>query len=250
MNLVQKLPISLALAGCMMISSCSQEDVQVAQPEKGKTENSFSNERGVLQALPKIPTTDGPAGNNIFAAGWAKIITSSPDDPQKYQAGTSSKMQLWGDQNFPWTKPLLNPPGANNNNQNNFVTIMTQKDVLGNFENTTEATTKIKNLTPGKKYAVTISVATTICIINGQPTQYANGAMIEIPGTVGWSNGTGFDIINKKAEWVTKTIIFEAQSSEVPVTFKSDTHWFGVPPCKHLAYLHAFVDKDAIVEVP
>jgi len=251
MTLIQKLPIGLALAACVMMSSCSEEDV--AQPEKSRMENGFSNERGGsgLQAVATIPTTDGPAGINIFAPGWEKIVTSYPDDPQINQAGTSTKNYLWGDPNLVWTKPLLNAPGANNNNTNNFVTIFTQKDVIGNFENVSEARTKIKNLTVGKKYAVTISVASTIYVRNGQPTQYLNNAEIEIPGMIsGWQNKKQYDLHTKKAEWVTHTIIFAAQSSEVPVTFRTNVVWNGTPPWKHLAYAHAFVDTDAIVEVP
>lgn len=53
MTLIQKLPVGLSLAACMMMSSCSQEDVQVAQPEK--VENGFNTERGVgLQAMVEV----------------------------------------------------------------------------------------------------------------------------------------------------------------------------------------------------
>lgn len=252
MKLVQKLPIGLALAACMLMSSCSQEDV--ALPENGKTENRFNNHRGggPLQGLPQIPTTDGTAGNHVFAPGWAKVTNVSPDDPVKQATGTSTKTHLWGDQNFSWTKPLLNPPGASNNDANNFVTVMNQKDLLGGFSSGSSAKSTIKQLKPGKKYAVTISVASTVCIKNGEPTQYAPSATIFIPGTIGGNySATEFNLGEKQAEWVTKTIVFEAQSTEAEILFSNfPGNWFFQNNSKYFFYAHVFVGKNAIVEVP
>ncbi|MDR6808607.1 hypothetical protein J2Y45_005819 [Dyadobacter sp. BE34] len=169
MTLIQKFPLGLALATCMIMSSCSKDDVQVAQPEK--VASGFNNERGGgLQGLPTIPTTDGTAGINMLVADWSFSQQGNP-----VEVGTSTKTHLWGDSNFPWTKPFLNPPGANNNNPNNFVTIMSQENVLANDDKITTsfATAKIKHLKPGKKYALTVSVASSICIRNGEPTVYS-----------------------------------------------------------------------------
>ncbi|MBO9611673.1 MAG: hypothetical protein J7619_03200 [Dyadobacter sp.] len=252
MNLVQKLPLGLALATCIMMSSCSQEDV--AQPQKNKMENGFSSERGggPLQGVPQIPATDASPGHNVFATGWIRAINASPDDLELYAAGTSTKTHLWGDQSYPWTKPLLQPSGYNSNKTNNFVTIMAQSKVINGSATNSKAISKIKNLKVGKKYAVTISVASTVYLRNGEPTQYAPAAMIQIPGTIGVNWGiTKFDLNGKQAEWVTKTIVFEAQDIEAQVFFASyfdeqytDSH------DKYLTYMHAFVAENAIVEIP
>lgn len=256
MNLVQKLPVGLAVACCMMMSSCSQEDVQVAQSKMESVATGPNAERGIA-ATPNLPTTNGPAGNNIFASGWQKKMEFNPFDPEESivrPTGTSTQTALWGDQNFPWIKPLPIPPGSNLGNGNNFVTFITQSNVLSSYGSNSKVTSTIKNLTPGKKYAVTVSMATSSCTINGQPTGYAKAAAVHILGTISpCVNGvnTVFDFTEKESIWVTKTITFEAQDSEVTIYFQ---RWFneGYYPTsdQYLWFMHGFVGKNAVVEVP
>jgi hypothetical protein len=244
MNLAQKLPLGLALACCMMMSSCSQEDVQVAGPE---TISSTSNLK--VASLPAIPTTNGPSGNNKFASGWKKLVMSSPDDLQLYVAGTSNKNGLWGNAFFPWSKPL-----PNNFAITNFVTFTRQKNVLANYGTYSAVQTKITGLIPGKKYAVTFNVASTIRTISGEPTQYSPGVVVDILGTLSPSplgpGTTVVDLTNKEAEWVTKTITFQAVSSETLVNIQpyADSNYFNSHN-KFLHYCHVFVDQNAITEV-
>lgn len=256
MKLVQKLPLGLALAACMMMSSCSQEDVQVEQLQVEKKDIGLDANRGIA-AAPYLPTTSGPAGNNTFAPGWQKKMEFNPLDPVEpivRPTGTSTTTGLWGDPSFPWTKPLSVPPGSTLGETNNFVTFITQQNVLSPYASNSKVISTIKNLTPGKKYAVTVSVASTICTINGEQTQYAKAASVHIIGTLtpAYNNvHTVFDLTDKQAEWVTKTIVFEAQSSEVEVYFE---RWFsqGYYPSsdKYLWYMHGFVGKNDVVEVP
>lgn len=237
----------------MMMSSCSKEDV--AEPEKGRMENGFSNERGGgLQSLPKVATTDAPAGNNAFATGWEKKIEWYVDHLIVRPAGTSTKTHLWGDQNSPWTKPFLNPPGATIGNENNFVTLIQQNNVLCDYPSDSKVKSTIKNLKPGKKYAITVSMASSVCLKNGEPTQYAKAASFHLPNTVSTAVNeahTVFDLTGKEAEWVTKTITFEAKSSEVEVYF---SRWIGAPFYQpdgtFLSYIHGFIGENAVVEVP
>lgn len=244
MNLVQKLPIGLALAVCMMTSSCSQEDVQMAGP---KPVASMSNLK--VASLPAIPTTNGPSGNNKFASGWKKLVMSSPDNLQLYVTGTSNKNGLWGSAFLPWLKPL-----PNNFAITNFVTFIRQKNVLANYGSYSAVQTKITGLIAGKKYAVNLSVASTIRTVNGEPTQYSPGVTVDIAGTL--SPGplgpgmTVVDLNNKEAEWVTKTITFQALSSEILVNIQpyADSNYMN-SHSKFLHYCHVFVDQNAITEV-
>ena len=250
MKLVQKLPLGLALAACMMMSSCSQEDVQVAEPETEKIGNHFSSAHGIPVIIPYIPTTNGPAGNNTFAAGWSKFITYNPDDLVKYATGTSTVTHLWGDPSIPWLTPLLAPlPNADK-----IITMMYQKNALGSPGSTnSRVKTTIKNLKPGHKYAVTILGASTIRMLNGQPTQYAKAIGIEITNVIHVnpaSNIALVDLIGKECEWVSKTITFEAKGTEADLyayCTSTAAYYDSLPSFYH--YGHIYVGNDAVKEI-
>jgi hypothetical protein len=245
MTLIQKLPLGMTLAACMLMSSCSQEDVQMAQPLNEQTKMGFNSAR-LGDELPKIPVTNGTTGNNSFASGWKKLVNTVPDDPQIYQTGTSSLTHLWGDQTLPWLKPLPLPAI----NGGNIVTFMRQRNVVNPAATvSSQVGTIIKNLKPGKKYAVTIFVASTITMINGAPTQYAPKVDVELTGVAGASQHTFFDLDGKEAEWVSKTIVFEAAATEVPVSVSCLTNSQFYNSGKFLHYAHVFVAQNAVTEV-
>ncbi|OJV18048.1 MAG: hypothetical protein BGO21_14645 [Dyadobacter sp. 50-39] len=234
----------------MMMSSCSQEDVQVAQHEK--VENGFNNERGGgLEGLPTISKTDGTPGIYITRPDWTILQPNGIAE-----GGTSTKSYLWGNPSFPWTKPLVNAPGANNNDANNFVTFLAQYKVLSPDYTDSRASVKLKHLKPGKKYDVTLSLASSVHLRNGEPTDYAPGARVQIPGTISQNAGSGvtvFDLRGKQAEWVTKTITFVAQDTEQSIyifNYLNLDPQFVSSHDKYIAYMHVFVGEKAIVEVP
>lgn len=248
MRLVQKLPLGLALAACMMMSSCSQEDV--AEPEKEKIGNSFSSAHGIPYIIPYIPTTNGPAGDNQFAPGWSKdIIYSGPDELVKYATGTSTVTHLWGNPSAPWVTPLLAPlPNADK-----IITTMYQKNVLGPGGTHSQVKTTIKNLKAGHKYAVTIFGASTIRVIHGQSTQYAKAIGVEISNAVPVNPASTIamiDLDGKECEWVSKTITFEAKGSEAVLrAYCTSTAAYNDSQQSFYHYGHIYVGPDAVKEI-
>lgn len=248
MTLIQKLPLGLALAACMMMSSCSQEDVQ---PPYTETENSLTDANskvnalaggGVLAQPASIPITEGKKGVEVFPTGWNKVIEVAPDGLPAYAAGTSSLTHLWGDPLLPWTVPLSSPA----NNANSVVTFLKQKNVFSDNGSQSTVTSKIKNLISGKKYAVTLSFATTIVSYHGEPTQYAQNIHVNISsGTVGVDEYV--DLVGKEATWVTKTIVFEAKGTEATIqmyALTSQSYYNSHE--KFLQYAHVYVGNNAV----
>ncbi|MGX5853491.1 hypothetical protein ACWKW6_07595 [Dyadobacter jiangsuensis] len=243
MTLIQKLPLGLALAACMMMSSCSQEDVQVAGPEAYKA---VTLSKLKVASTPVIETTNGPAGNNVFASGWLKLVTFIPDNLKWFAAGTSSLTHLWGNQSLPWFKPLA-PPAQN---ATGIITFTQQKNFVVANGTMSQVYTYIKNLTPGKKYAVKVYGATTIAALNGKTTQYGNGIMFQLEGTTDPGFHVEIDLQQKQAEWVGKTIVFEALQDQVLVRISpnsSNSYFQSTPKFYH--FLHVFVGSDAIKEL-
>lgn len=111
---------------------------------------------------------------------------------------------------------------------------------------------EIKGLTPGKKYALTVKVASTIRVKNGESTQYAPGIFVQIPGNIenpGYDHSI-IDLTGKEAEWVSKTITFVAQGTETKVNFctYSDAQYASSHD-KFFNYGHVYVPQNAVVEV-
>lgn len=241
MTLIQKLPLGLALAACMIMSSCSKEDVQAPKPQTEKVTAELSPHRGVSPA-PYIPTTNGSTGNNTFAPGWAKWITHSPDNPVQYATGTSSTAYLWGNPSLPWIKPLFTPF----ENGGNIITFMTQRSVYTANSSTASAVyTKIKNLTPGKKYSLKIYGAATAL----DTTQYGSDIFVEISNTPADDTET-IDLQQIEGQWVAKTIVFEATSEEalVRISGKIPNGYVQAHP-KFYHFLHVFIGTNAVKEL-
>lgn len=110
--------------------------------------------------------------------------------------------------------------------------------------------TQITNLTPGKKYAIKVYGATTIASLDGKTTQYGNGIMIQLEGTTDPNFYTEIDLQQKQAEWVNKTIIFEALQDQVLLKIRpnsSNAYNQSMPKFYH--YIHVFVGSDALKEL-
>lgn len=229
-----------------MMSSCSQEDVQVAEPHIEGIKVSAGLK---VAAAPSIPTTGGWPGDHVFAPGWEKVIVTVPDDKQFYSAGTSTKTHLWGNPYMPWIKPLPQLLPNNGNNIGNFITFMGQKS--NGTSTAVEVVTKIKNLVPGKKYAVTFFLSSTSRLKNGQPTDYAQSVSITIAGMIQQNPGSLnlVDLKGKEAEWVSKTVKFEAQSTETNVFFQTCvSQQYYNSHAQYFHYANVFVPQNAVIE--
>ncbi len=248
MTLIQKLPLGITLACCMMMSSCSQEDVQVAQPQSENLLTDASSKAnalaggGQLGQLPSIAITEGGNdGAEAFPAGWLKLSNYPADGLPEHAAGTSSLSALWGNSALPWIKPLSSPDG----NANSVVTFLTQKNASGQWTTQTFVRGKIKNLIPGQKYKVTLSLASTIVDVHGYTSQYARKITVMTPGVVEY-----VDMVGKEATWVTKTIVFEAQSKDTILELNAtvDKNWADTQD-NYLHYAHVHVGSNAIVKL-
>lgn len=248
MKLVQKLPLGLAIAACMMMSSCSHEEVQSPLPQTESASTDASSKvnalagGGVLAQPASIPITEGKKGVEVFPTGWNKVIEVAPDGSPAYAAGTSSFTHLWGDALRPWVVPLSSPA----NNANSVVTFQKQKKIFSDNGSRSTVTSKIKNLIPGKKYAVTLSFATTILNIHGELTQYAQRVTVNVSsGAVGVDEYV--DLVGKEATWVTKTIVFEAKDTEATIQmYASTSQSYYDSHEKFLQYAHVYVGNNAV----
>jgi hypothetical protein len=231
----------------MMMSSCSQEDVQVPEPSGEEVGIAYNPHRGIVTG-PEFPTTNGPAGIWWLAQDWKRLPKGYPGDnipEDEYPTGTSSLTHLWGDQSKPWIKPLPQPtPSAYG-----VATFTMMKNMSGNIANAT-VFTKLKNLTPGKKYSVKIYGASSIAYLNnGYSHEYGRGISIEaING--GNSLSTILDLTGKEAEWVIATLAFTAASDEVTLKcsgYADDQYIQSHPDFYH--QLNVYADKHSIKEV-
>lgn len=243
--------MGLVLAACMMMSSCSPDDVAKPYPQ---TESSLTDVSSKVNALPgggvlaqpaSIPITEGKKGVEVFPTGWSKVINVTPDGLPAYAAGTSSLTHLWGDPLLPWAVPLSSPAI----NANSIVTFQKQKNVFTNGGTRSTVKSKIKNLIAGKKYAVTLLFATTIVSYHGDPTQYAQNIHVNISsGLVGV--GEEVDLVGKEATWVTKTIVFEAKDTEAIIQMYATTSQdYYDSHEKFLQFAHVYVGNNAVLKL-
>ncbi|SKC15063.1 hypothetical protein [Dyadobacter psychrophilus] len=233
MNLLQKLPIGLGLACLMFMSSCSKEDAAVSPALKQEQENIHSSHKGVTYVLPFFAPTIGAVGKEVYPAGWQAYSFGPGQADPLIPAGTSSLTHLWGGNAFPWEKPL--PPVPTAPNANSVVTVSNH----GSVNDISYAGTKIKNLTPGRKYAITFYLATTK--LKGAyttPQEYATNIYINLNAKFVQVNLKG-----KEATWIPQTITFDAVSNEEVFDF------FAGGEIGSYAYAHVFVDKNSIKDV-
>ncbi|MCF0049387.1 hypothetical protein LXM25_04920 [Dyadobacter sp. LJ53] len=233
MNLVKQLPIGLSLACLMMMSSCSKEDAAVTPAQQQEQGNIHSSHKGVTYVSPLFSPTIGSVGKEVYPAGWEAYSFGPGEADPLIPAGTSSLTHLWGEGIYPWEKPL--PPVPTAPNANSVITV----SMYGSINDISYAGTKIKNLTPGKKYTITFYVATTK--LKGAyttPQQYANNMHVILN-----AKSVQVSLKGKEATWVPQTITFDAVSNEAVFNF------FPTGEIGSYAYAHVFVDQNSIKEL-
>lgn len=250
MNLVKQLPIGLGFACLMMMSSCSNEDVLAPEPVKNeKTDASMRGIPPILTAIPHIAPTYGPAGSNVYPAGWQRSNSTS-NDLVGLPTGTSTLTHLFGNEGLPWQKPL--PPIPNAPNANSFLTISSNSKkgvffsddaALANKRSSVE--TKVKNLKPGKMYEITYYVASTICKLKQNNYTPTLPWLIRLDW-IGANGQTNALTVNADTEavWFPYTITFEAVTNEQILNFTAFTD-----SDSKFTYAHIFVDQNSIKEV-
>lgn len=241
MNLITKIHVGLTFASFILLSSCSEDYIQLADHETAtvRSVNGANSRGGVLEKPASIPITEGSTGQEVFPVGWSK------NNSFNCNAGTSSFTHLWGDPLRPWIQPL-NPPAIG---AGSMVTFIASKNAL-NSEGGKKSyvATTIKNLVPGQKYAVKFLLASTALLLHGTPSQYAQSIDIEIPGTIGGTSAHTFvDLANSPATWVERTITFEAQDTETQVRIDiSNSIEYFESHDQFVHYAHVYVGNNAV----
>ncbi|MEO6286608.1 MAG: hypothetical protein ABIN80_24680 [Dyadobacter sp.] len=241
MKLVQKLPVALAVACVMMMSSCSKEDVQTPEP-KVESVNVHSSLRGAggVIALPQFPSTFGATGVDIYPTSWERAIypgnASWPGTPSvaAFPTGVSNRTHAFGIAHQ-WVKPLPAIPSAPG--ANSFVTFVTNSSEF-DVAKRADVEAKIKHLVVGQKYSIEFYVATTSIGVSGSGYAKRIIAQVAYPNYFVDINLTG-----KKAEWVKASFVFKARYQEetFSVAAASENNTF--------AYAHIFVDQNSIKKV-
>ncbi|WAC11388.1 hypothetical protein [Dyadobacter pollutisoli] len=249
MNLVQKLPIGLSLACLMFMSSCSKEDALTPEPQTEIVNAHSSLKEGaaaLVITLPYFPSTKGSTGLDVYPTDWERDTHPYySNNSQELPTGTSNLSCLWGNPMLPWKKGL--PTIASGASIVNFGSIVTTTSYRKNVSNgkNSAAKTKITNLKPGKKYEISFYVASTICSVNQNAFTplYANTIYVDL-SNVKDPISHGIDVEGKEATWVKKTVIFDAISTEMSISFSA-----FVPQNGGYSYAHMFVNKNAIKQL-
>lgn len=255
MNLVQKLPIGLSLACIMMMTSCSQEDVQTPAPESGaaRTEASLRGiGGGILVLQPELAPTNAVWGSDRYADKWERYTYPGSADPSAFPAGTSSLKSLWGDDSKPFVKALPEIPGIAD--MRGILTVTTNsiiaEAVLGASNSKSVSKTTIKNLTAGLKYQIKYYVACAVPAQNAQGKVPVIAEKVNVrlqynaPGKTQFSGNYITNLAGKNAEWIPGTIVFTAEDTEVDFIFSSSVKNSG-----NYSYVHIYVDKNSMKKV-
>ncbi|MEO6286606.1 MAG: hypothetical protein ABIN80_24670 [Dyadobacter sp.] len=245
MTSLHKLPMGLSLACLMMMSSCSKEDALSPEPKIESVNTSSDLRGGVISAyLPYLAGTNGQPGLDIYPLNWERNNTNYfSTNSVTLPTGTSSLTQLWGN-SVKWAKPLETIPTAPK--ANSVVTVTTKAcSWAGEFENQASVKTKIKNLIPGKRYAITYYVASSIHALqdsNGL-SSYATKVRVSLSDEGHGGGNYYVDLTGIKAEWVAQTVTYAAGSTEADLAFSAITQK------GKYAYAHIFVDKNSIIKL-
>ncbi|KAA6441248.1 hypothetical protein FEM33_02765 [Dyadobacter flavalbus] len=253
----------MASAACLstmlFMSSCSNEDAVAPSPAATVTNDGSNLKTNLIGSgygiSPNIFSTNVTAGFHVYPTNWVwHPVDSGPAtislEEQKKRApmGVSTLDYVWGNPSLPWIKKLgpTSSPG-------NILTITTQKGFEKGYT-AASATTKIRHLIPGKKYSITFQVATTIRNTPQGITQYAPGVSFNLSnvqnGNDGYIENTSIDLTGKPAEWVTKTVIFQADKEEVNAEFTFSFYSDYVENNnKFYHYAHIFVGENAVKEI-
>jgi hypothetical protein len=237
MKLVQKLPIAMAIACAMMMSSCSKEDVQLPAP-KVESATTGSNLK-VDASTPYMASTKWDLGMDILPMNWSRNLVGYSSNTASYPTGVSSLKELWGDPATPFEQGLVMPNAAK---LNTFITVTTS----GTWSNASKSSvkTKISNLTIGKKYALTVYVSSTLPKGTGNASvKYAKSCSI-ILGNQAAAQETVVDLTSYKYCWVQKIVTFKATSSQMDFAFSA------TPPLPgQYSYAHLLIGENAVKPV-
>jgi hypothetical protein len=238
MKLVQKLPIALAIACAMMMSSCSKEDVQSPAP-KVESATTGSNLK-VDASTPYMATTKGAMGMNILPMNWSRNLVGYSGNTASYPTGVSCITKLFGNPSTPFAHSLSLIPWASN--ITTFITVTTS----GTWGNASKSSvkTKISNLTIGKKYALTVYVSSTLPTGTGNVSvKYAKSCSLII-GNQAAAQETVVDLTSYKYCWVEKIVTFTATSSQMDFAFSA------TPPMPgQYSYANLLIAENAVKPV-
>ncbi|TLV00280.1 hypothetical protein [Dyadobacter luticola] len=239
MNLTQKLPAALGLACLMMISSCSKNEVQTPEP---KADHLNENSNLKTESLYFSSPTKSTVGENKLPANWQRTTALGFSQNQTlYPVGVSNLVSLWGKPTIPWVQNLCTIPGLSTTNT--FVTITTSG--MYNHGTMSSVTTKIKSLTAGKKYALTVWVATTVpkAGTTNRISTFAKTAMFSVRSGNTFYDGS-VDFTSFKNTWVEKTLTFTAPGPEMDFIF------FAAPenPGQY-SYAHILMPDNAVKQL-
>ncbi|MCE7062412.1 hypothetical protein [Dyadobacter sp. CY343] len=246
MDVMKKLPIGLGLACMMMLGSCSKENV--VSPEAQIAGKSGVSPAPIILELPSLAPTHGTTGLDVYPLKWERNNNNYFGDLQKLPTGTSSFTHLWGDPSNPWVTPL--PVIPSGQNTGSILTITTGasswQDELGKGSSVKSV---IKNLMPGKHYTVKFYVASTIPAIQDSSVNcvYAKSARIAMffPKPNAPSvHDYPVDLTNSNANWVVKTITFEAHYKEAVFGFSA-----YAPKPGQYSFAHIYVDKNSVKKI-
>lgn len=250
MKLVQKLPVGLSLACMMMISSCSQQDVQTPAPESA-LQKTDATMRGigedVLNTPASLATTNAPWGKNKYPEFWKRDVSAGSQDVQALPAGNSSLESLWGDDSKPFVQALEKIPGIPDMRGILTVTTNTNATTLSGAK--AIGKTVITDLVPGQKYKVKYYVA---CAVPAETEQgmlpvFADKVNVSLRyqnPQFGIENLSVTSLVGKHGIWVPVTATFTAYATQVDFLFSTSTANAG-----KYSYAHIYVDKNAIKKI-
>ncbi|KAA0990859.1 hypothetical protein [Dyadobacter aurulentus] len=240
MKLTKQLPVALGLACALMLSSCSKEDIATPQPQ-AESINMHSNEKVESLSPSILPTQTEYLGEAILPNGWQRNNTGFSTNPEAYPVGVSNRYRLWGDpaKLFVQGMPLI--PWASNLDA--FITVTTSS--ILSKTNKSSVKTKITGLWPGKKYALTVYVGSSLPkAAPGIPyATFAKSCLL----TLGYQNTsleTVVDLTSYKACWVQKVIAFTALGPQMDLAFSASPAQAG-----QYAYAHLLVSSGAVKQV-
>jgi hypothetical protein len=252
MKVTKRFPLALGLAGALLFSSCSKEDVMTPQPEAGSV-NEHSGAKtnaGELAALPVFANTiSGNLGYNQLPIDWTKQDGALTDP--SIPVGSSSLTSLWGLEkwsaliNPKWVKPL--PPVPGNSTANSMVTIMSYAQNPEQTKDRSSVYTMLNNLKPGKTYTVAVYLASTTVTglgRNGATSTCAKYAEIKMWNVDNGSASHGVFFYGKEATWIKRTFTFKAKANNAKFVFTGLTQLGN-----RYSYIHLFVDRNSLIEM-
>ncbi|TLU96884.1 hypothetical protein [Dyadobacter sediminis] len=232
----------MASAACLstmlFMSSCSKEDAVTPSPEVTVNESSSLKTNLIGSGYGITPDgylqpTDGPTCLGCKPSYWYIKVPS--------RDATSSLTAYAGNSFKKWVKPLPVPSTGSGS----ILTVVNDSKMSG------EAFCDIKKLVIGQKYKVTFSVSTTnLSGPNGQPGPYAEKAYVRLQESINQhpdninNQEKVFDFTNKKAQWITESFTFTANSDRYLLRFQGWSYGQA-----QLTYTNIHVGENAVQKI-